>query len=69
MCLSCFICKAFIWCKRYLIYSLFLTLDQVSSILIKLIFFLFFLFSHHADAMFEDDDEDEEDGFLPGYDM
>ena len=41
----------------------------MSSILIKLIYFSSFLFSHHADAMFEDDDEDEEDGFLPGYDM
>ena len=25
--------------------------------------------STHSDAMFEDEDEDEEDAFLPGYDM
>ncbi|KAK4022867.1 hypothetical protein OUZ56_008311 [Daphnia magna] len=24
---------------------------------------------NHGDTMFEDEDEDDEDGFLPGYDM
>lgn len=29
----------------------------------------FYGFSNHADTMFEDEDDDDEDGFLPGYDM
>ena len=32
--------------------------------------FLFCVYcSNHGDTMFEDEDDDDEDGFLPGYDM
>lgn len=41
----------------------------VFTIIYNLIFFFSLPNSNHGDTMFEDEDEDDEDGFLPGYDM